>query len=129
MGFKQFVVNLAPGPIVKVFARPYVGGDSIEAAIACARSFWDERRICSTIDLLGEELETDAEVQYTVDVYLRLIAEMGRQPYATVSLKPTQLGSHRGGRHAEQIIEGIVRPPRPRTLGSPSTWRTTPSPT
>jgi len=109
MGFKRFVVDLAPGPLVKIFARPYVAGDSIEATVACARSFWDERRVCSTIDLLGEELESDAEVQYTVDVYLRLIAALGRQPFASVSLKPTQLGSHRGGKHAEQIIEGIVQ--------------------
>ncbi len=109
MGFKRFVVDLAPGPLVKIFARPYVAGDSIEATVACARSFWDERRVCSTIDLLGEELESDTEVQYTVDVYLRLIAALGRQPFASVSLKPTQLGSHRGGKHAEQIIEGIVQ--------------------
>jgi proline dehydrogenase len=65
--------------------------------------------VCSTIDLLGEELESDEEVQYSVDVYERLIDALGSQDYATISLKPTQLGSHRGTENCQKIIEGIVR--------------------
>jgi len=95
MGIKSFMVNLTPGPLVKIFAKPYVAGDSISAAVETARDFWTSRQVCSTIDLLGEELESDEEVEYTIDVYLRLLAQLGRQEFATVSLKPTQLGSHR----------------------------------
>lgn len=108
MGLKSFIVSLAPSALVKVFASPYVAGDSIQAAVETARKFWEERYVCSTIDLLGEELESDDEVQYTVDVYQRLIAALGRQEFATLSLKPTQLGSHRGTDHCQKIIEGIV---------------------
>ncbi len=108
MGLKKFIVNLAPSPLVKLFASPYVAGDSIQAAIDTARKFWEERRVCSTIDLLGEELENDEDVQYTVGVYERLIAGLGSQEYATISLKPTQLGSHRGTEHCLKVIEGIV---------------------
>jgi proline dehydrogenase len=108
MGLKKFIINLAPSPLVKIFANPYVAGDSIQAATDAARKFWEERRICSTIDLLGEELESDDEVQYTVDVYKRLIAALGPQEYATLSLKPTQLGSHRSTENCQKIIEGIV---------------------
>ncbi len=108
MGLKKFIINLAPSPLVKVFANPYVAGDSIQAATDTARKFWEERRICSTIDLLGEELESDDEVHYTVDVYKRLIEALGSQEYATLSLKPTQLGSHRGTEHCQKIMEGIV---------------------
>jgi proline dehydrogenase len=108
MGLKKFIINLAPSPLVKLFASPYVAGDSIQAATDAARQFWEERHVCSTIDLLGEELESDDEVQYTVDVYERLIAALGPQEYATLSLKPTQLGSHRGTEHCQRIIEGIV---------------------
>lgn len=108
MGLKSFIVSLAPSALVKVFASPYVAGDSIQAAVETARKFWEERHVCSTIDLLGEELESDDEVQYTVDVYQRLIAALGRQEFATLSLKPTQLGSHRGTGHCQKIIEGIV---------------------
>lgn len=108
MGFKKFFINLTPSPLVKLFASPYVAGDSIEAATNAAQKFWESRQVCSSIDLLGEELETDEEVQYTVDVYKRLIDALGRQDYATLSLKPTQLGSHRGTEHCKKVIEGIV---------------------
>jgi len=108
MGLKRFIINLAPTPLVKLFASPYVAGDSIEAAINAARKSWEDRRVCSTIDLLGEELESDEEVQYTVNVYERLIDALGSQDYATLSLKPSQLGSHRGTEHCTKIIGGIV---------------------
>jgi proline dehydrogenase len=108
MGLKNFIINLAPTPLVKLFASPYVAGDSIEAAINTSQKFWDKRNVCSTIDLLGEELESDEEVQYTVDVYHRLIDALGSQDYATISLKPSQLGSHRGTEHCKKIIGGIV---------------------
>jgi proline dehydrogenase len=109
MGLKKFAVSLAPTHLVKLFASPYVAGDSIGAATDAAQKLWCERRVCSTIDLLGEELESDEEVQYSVDVYERLIDALGSQDYATISLKPTQLGSHRGTESCQKIIEGIVR--------------------
>ncbi len=108
MGLKKFVINLAPTPLVKLFASPYVAGDSIELAAGTAQRLWEQRHVCSTIDLLGEELDDDGEVQYSVGVYERLIAFLGQQEYATISLKPTQLGSHRGTEHCQKIIEGIV---------------------
>jgi len=108
MGLKKFIINLAPTPLVKLFASPYVAGDSIEAAINAAQKFWKNRRVCSTIDLLGEELESDDEVQYTVNVYERLMEALGSQDYATLSLKPSQLGSHRGTEHCTSVIGRIV---------------------
>ena len=108
MGLKTFIVNLAPTPLVKLFAGPYVAGDSIQAAVDTAKNFWDTRQVCSTIDLLGEELEDDSEVQYTVGVYERLIQALGRQEYATLSLKPTQLEIHKSTARCLKIIESIV---------------------
>jgi proline dehydrogenase len=108
MSLKNSIINLAPTPLVKLFASPYVAGDSIEAATEAAQKFWAERKVCSTIDLLGEELESDEEVRYTVDVYKRLIETLGPQEYATISLKPTQLGSHRSTEHCQNTIEEII---------------------
>lgn len=108
MGIQRFLVNLMPGPFVKVFAAPYIAGDSIADAQETAHHLWETRKIASTIDLLGEELERDEDVRYTVDVYERLIDTLGNQPYATVSLKPTQLGSHRGPAHCEAIIGDLI---------------------
>jgi len=108
MGLKKFITNLAPTPLVKLFASPYVAGDSIEAAIDTAQKLWEGRQVCSTLDLLGEELESDDEVQYSVNVYERLIDALGQQDKATISLKPTQLGSHRGTEHCKNVIRQIV---------------------
>jgi proline dehydrogenase len=108
MGFKNFFINLAPTALVKLFAGPYVAGDSIDAAVDAARKFWEDRRVCSTIDLLGEEIDNDEEVAYSIGVYERLIGALGPQEFATISLKPTQLGSHRGKEHCQKIIRGIV---------------------
>jgi len=108
MNIKGAVVNLAPAPLVKLFAGPYVAGDSIDAAIKTAQDFWENRKVCSTIDLLGEELDNDEEVAYTVGLYKRLIDALGSQEYATISMKPTQLGSHRGTGNCRNIIEEIV---------------------
>jgi len=109
MGLKKFVISLAPTPLVKLFASPYVAGDSIEAAVDTSQKLWEERRVCSTIDLLGEELESDEEVQYSINVYERLIDALGSQDYATISLKPSQLGSHRGTEHCREVIRGIIQ--------------------
>jgi len=109
MDLKKFVISLAPTPLVKLFASPYVAGDSIGAAVNTAQKSWDERRVCSTIDLLGEELESDEEVQYSIDVYERLIDALGSQDYTTISLKPSQLGSHRGTEHCREVIRGIIQ--------------------
>lgn len=108
MSLKNFFIDLAPGPLVKLFANPYVAGDSIEAAIDTAQNLWKDRNVFSTIDLLGEELKDEEEVLYTVNVYERLIDALGRQDYATLSLKPTQMGSHGGTDHCKRVIEGIV---------------------
>lgn len=108
MSVKTFLIGLAPSPLVRIFATPYVAGDSIGAAVTAAQNLWSERQVSSTIDFLGEELENDEEVAYTVDVYERLIQALGRQGFASLSLKPTQLGSHRGTEHCTRIIRGIV---------------------
>ncbi len=108
MGIKNFIINLAPTPLVKIFASPYVAGDSIDAAVNAAQKFWEERHVNSTIDLLGEELESDEDVQYSVGVYERLIDALGRQEFATISLKPTQLGSHKSTENCQKIISNIV---------------------
>ncbi len=108
MGIKNFIINLAPTPLVKIFANPYVAGDSIDAAVNTARKFWEERHVNSTIDLLGEELEKDEDVQYSIGVYERLIDALGKQDFATISLKPTQLGSHKSTENCQRIIRDIV---------------------
>ncbi|MBN2053736.1 proline dehydrogenase family protein [bacterium] len=107
MSFKESFINLAPDFVTKLFAAPYIAGDSEEAGVAAARALWNTRRIHSTIDLLGEEVTVDSEVQTTIDSYHTLIDLLGEQEFATISLKPTQLGSHKSTAYCQDVIARI----------------------
>ncbi len=108
MSIKELIVMATPSPLVKIFAAPYVAGDSIEKAISTAKSLWENKKLCSTIDLLGEEIDNDEDVKESIKVYENLIDTLGKQPYATISLKPSQLGSHRGTLHCQENIERLL---------------------
>ncbi len=92
MSLKERVVNSAPDFIVKFCAAPYVAGDTKEAAIKEADCLWQSRRILSTLDILGEELTSRDEVEKVVASYLAILDGLKGRDYATISLKPTQLG-------------------------------------
>ncbi|NOZ14204.1 MAG: proline dehydrogenase [Acidobacteria bacterium] len=92
MGFKKTIVNLMPNPLVKVFAAPYVAGTGLESGLTTAERFWEEDKLHSTIDLLGEEVYDHDEVEGVVSIYLEAVKQLRGRSYATVSLKPTQLG-------------------------------------
>ena len=95
MGAREFIVNLMPSPLVKVFARPYVAGQGIDSGINTAKKLWEEKKLHSTIDLLGEEIREKEEIERNVQIYMDLLDKLGKQEFATVSLKPTQLGVYR----------------------------------
>ena len=55
------LVALIPAPMVRFFARPYVAGDSLAAAIDAAVRLQNERGVLATLDLLGEKIKTALE--------------------------------------------------------------------
>lgn len=88
------LVRCIPPFLVRFFARPYVAGDSLEKALAVAVQLWQTRRLRTSLDLLAEDIETDAAVRENVDTYLQMIdavAADGRFDGAppTLSLKPS----------------------------------------
>jgi proline dehydrogenase len=109
MSLKDALINAAPDFIVKVFAAPYVAGDSEQAAAFVARELWSERNIESTVDLLGEELTRSEDVEATVESYQRVVDALGEQPFATISCKPTQLGSHESTDVCAKNIARVAR--------------------
>ena len=55
---KKTVVNMIPGRLVRVFAAPYVAGDSLEKAIAVAD--WDRyRRLRGIVAVISNEVRWD----------------------------------------------------------------------
>ncbi len=95
MEIKRAIVDLMPPALVKVFAKPYVAGQGIDSGIRTARILWETKRLHSTIDLLGEEIKENEEIERNVKIYFDLLERLGKQEFASISLKPTQLGVYR----------------------------------
>jgi len=108
MGFKKAIVNLMPNPLVKIFAAPYVAGTGLESGLGAAERFWENDGLHSTIDLLGEEVYDHDEVEGVVGIYLRAVDQLKDRKYATISLKPTQLGIFEGEKYCLENMRKIV---------------------
>ncbi len=109
MILRGFLVNLMPGFLVRLFASPYVSGDSIEKGIAKADELWNKKGISSTLDLLGEEVFTREEVEENVAIYIELIEKLEGRSYTTVSVKPSALGSHESKEYLEENLRKILK--------------------
>jgi len=108
MSLKERVINIAPDFVVKFCAAPYVAGDNKESAIQEADCLWQSRRILSTLDILGEELTSKEEVEKVVASYFGVLNGLKGRNYATISLKPTQLGIHQSFDYCYHNISRIL---------------------
>ena len=108
-GVKRFFVfRLTPPALIKSFAHPYISGDSMESAIRLADSLHQGQSLQSTIDVLGEEVSSEAEARAYTEVYLGLIRGLGERRHATISLKPTAMGLRLGEGLAAGLIDRVV---------------------
>lgn len=74
------------------FARRFIAGESIDEAIACARSL-QARGLLLTLDYLGESVATTEEADAATREYLRLIDVIAASGIErNLSIKLTQLG-------------------------------------
>ena len=105
---KSFLIRKMPKSIVKFFSRPYMGGNSIEEAIATVQALWEEKQIHSTLDLLGENVSTKEEVENNLQIYLALLASLGRREYTTISIKPTAFGITISAEYCEEIMQRLL---------------------
>lgn len=86
--------RFVPGPMVRWFASPYVAGENIEEALRVAGERLRTRGILTTLDLLGEDVERDEQVEQNIEIYRQLISktaehfEAGEQR-PSVSVKPS----------------------------------------
>jgi len=88
------LARIVPAPLVRWFARPYVAGDSMDAGLDVARRVFAERGLFTTLDVLGEDVTTAAQLQANVALYGRLIDALAAQWDSTaerpsISLKPS----------------------------------------
>jgi proline dehydrogenase len=94
--------RLVPGPLVRLFARPYVAGGSLDDGLDVARRLLGDDLILSSLDLLGESVTERGEIEDNVRTYRQLIDGIAAEPrfvrsgyrpwgsaFPTVSLKPS----------------------------------------
>ena len=117
MEIKRAVVSLAPGPVVRFFAAPYLAGRGIDSGVRKADEIWCARKLHSTVDLLGEEVFAREDVEATVAVYFRMADALAGRAYATISLKPTQLGIHEGEAYCLENIRRVAARAASRGIG------------
>nr|XP_061811846.1 proline dehydrogenase-like [Nerophis lumbriciformis] len=93
--FNRFLVTtlpLVPKPIVGWVARRYVAGETLEQAVETIRRLNGEGAM-ATVDLLGEEIEDQAQATAAVEEYQRVLAAIEEHGLdCNISVKPTQLG-------------------------------------
>lgn len=97
-----------PGVLVRTFAAPYIAGKGVAAGVAKADELHARDGLYSTVDLLGEEVHRREDVEATVQVYFRMIEALQGRPFASISLKPTQLGIHESEAFCRGNLERIL---------------------
>ena len=103
------VVPYVPPPIVRRLAQPYVAGVRLEDAVRTVREL-NAAGLQATVDVLGEAVTDAATAAAAADEYLRTLDTIAERALgATVSLKPSALGSALGWDVASGQIERVVR--------------------
>ncbi|MCK4547958.1 MAG: proline dehydrogenase family protein [Candidatus Eisenbacteria sp.] len=109
MGINQAVVDLIPNPLVRAFAAPYVAGIGLESGVDAADRFFRERKFLSTLDVLGEELNRDEDVETAVNLYLKMAGYFSSRPHCSISVKPTGMGIHNSYEYCRDNVERVVK--------------------
>lgn len=108
MALKSALIELMPSLLVRTFAAPYCAGKGIASGVAKADALHAKLGLCSTMDLLAEEVFRREDVEATVQLYLRMIEALKDRPFASISLKPTSLGIHESEAYCQANLRGIV---------------------
>jgi proline dehydrogenase len=95
------IVDTIPLRLVLLLAAPYLAGKTQQDAIKAAHRLYKQDRFSSTIDILGEDSDTDEECDRSVKLYTDLIEAVGQErlpcsnllEQITVSMKPSMFST------------------------------------
>lgn len=90
------LIKLMPTSFIKIFAKPYIGGDSEKKVIDLAEDIYQENKYLATLDALGEDVKSRGDINLFVNLYLdlaRSISKLASFPdtysQPSISLKPS----------------------------------------
>lgn len=102
-------VPLLPKPIVRLFSKRYIAGDSIDDAIRVVREL-NRSGILATMDVLGEHTTKPENAISAREDYFGLLQAIDDEKLdSSISVKLTQLGLKLDRSLCEENIESIVR--------------------
>ena len=97
-----------PGPIVGFFAKGYIAGEDLGAAVKTTRDL-NSKGMMATIDILGEFIKTREEATFFKQQCLDILNGIDKEGLdANLSLKPTQMGLELDKEFAYANIREIV---------------------
>jgi proline dehydrogenase len=101
-------IPLVPTGLVRHFARPYIGGETLEQALAVVTAL-NDRDLAATLDVLGEDVGSTSAVEAAVASYVAAIdAVASRGLRSGVSVKPSALGSRLGWSACHDAVATVV---------------------
>lgn len=84
------LIRVIPAPLVRLFARPYVAGDSLQDALDAAATLWANQGVRTTLDLLAENISTERAALENRDIYLQMVDAVAADPrFADLASRPT----------------------------------------
>ena len=87
------VLRAAPKSLVRIAADAYIAGENRSDALRTVDQLWNAQQLHSTCDVLGEDVETQADIQAYYDEFHALIKDMAtRSAFGNVSIKLSALG-------------------------------------
>jgi hypothetical protein len=93
MDLKQSIVNAIPGWVLlrftRPYARPYVSGHGYRSAIEIAQENFEKYGLYSTIDMLGESVETEEDASYYKEQYLSVVHALQKKGMNHSTVQPS----------------------------------------
>jgi proline dehydrogenase len=97
-----------PRPVVGVFAKPYIAGETLDEAVVTVRSL-NLLGAMATIDVLGEDITQRSEASAARDQVKAVLAAIEKNSLnANISIKLTQLGLNLDTEFCKQNVTSIV---------------------
>ncbi|MCH7858838.1 MAG: proline dehydrogenase family protein [Candidatus Marinimicrobia bacterium] len=114
-GFNRSLAALLPylpKPLVGLFARRYVAGETVEEALRAAGEL-NAGGFQATLDILGEQVASREEAFLVAGAYAHLYHQIaGANLRANISLKPTHLGLNLGRGICEENLLTVLEAAR-----------------
>ena len=102
------MAKVLPKSVVKLFAKKYVAGETIDEALSVARQL-NKLGFSVTLDILGEHVLNKEQSKYYTEQYVQLYEKISSNNIdANISVKPTHIGLDISVDHFEKNLNKLL---------------------